>query len=172
MRCEDDGRPGIHSVLDRGHHPACGDLVEVRGGLVEQEQPGSPIDPQQCPGNGDPLAFPCGQFRDRAVQQVVGGGSGADRTSSSRVASPAASSSSAATVPPVNAGRCGTQATVRRHASGSISARSMPPTRTRPESGRTNPSNTASVLDFPEPLGESSRTTSPGRTVKETPSGA
>ena len=45
-------------------------------------------------------------------------------------------------MPANRCGRCGTQATVPRHASGSSSARSTPPTRTVPGVGRTKPSST------------------------------
>ena len=67
-------------------------------------------------------------------------------------------------------GRCGIQATRARQASGSRLARSTPPSWTDPACGATNPSSTASSVDFPHPLGPVSATISPGSTASEMPS--
>ncbi|CAM3995229.1 hypothetical protein KIPE111705_35320 [Kibdelosporangium persicum] len=78
-----------------------------------------------------------------------------------------ANRSSSATVVAAKAGRCGTHATIRRHA-----ARSEAPTTIEPEAGETNPSSAAMAVDFPPPLGCESRTISPGRNDNDSPSGA
>ncbi len=72
-----------------------------------------------------------------------------------------------AIVPAYRCGLCGTQAMRERHSSKSSSARSAPPTDTRPSVGRTNPSSTFSSVDLPAPLGPTSATVSPGSTWKD-----
>ena len=57
-----------------------------------------------------------------------------------------------ATLPWNRYGSCGTQATPARQAPGSIRARSVSPTRIRPESGSMNRSNRLAMVDLPAPL--------------------
>ncbi|RPK47565.1 hypothetical protein EES39_11870 [Streptomyces sp. ADI92-24] len=84
-------------------------------------------------------------------------------------ASGRASRTFSAIVPAKRCGRCGTQAIRSRQRSGERSARSVPPTRTRPSSGAAKPSTTFSRVDLPTPLGPTRATVSPSSTTSEAP---
>ncbi len=75
----------------------------------------------------------------------------------------------AATVSRTSTGRWGTQASCRRHAARSQSARSAPPTVTRPAVGASRPSSTAASVLLPPPLEPTSMTSSPGSICRSTP---
>ena len=67
-----------------------------------------------------------------------------------------------------NVGRCGTHATSASHDAGESERRSTPSTRTRPEVGVTNPSNTDNNVLFPDPLGPTKATREPAGTERST----
>ena len=71
-----------------------------------------------------------------------------------------------ATDPPNSRGCCGTQAIWARQASTETAARSVPPTRTVPDAGSVNRSNSRSKVVFPAPLGPVSMISSPGSMVR------
>ena len=84
-------------------------------------------------------------------------------------ASGAPSRTLSATVPLNRYGRWGTQATWRRHCSTSRAARSVPPTRIVPDVGARKPSSNDRTVLFPDPLGPTRATRSPGASTRFQP---
>ena len=158
----DQRRPAADQPADRGEHVGLGLAVETGGRLVEQEE-GRVA--HEGPGQRDALALAGRQagaaLAERRVGAHRGGGHDVGRARPRRGPPPPrrrrhragrggrCRRSSAAK----RCGRWGTQAIVRRQASGSRSARSTPPSVTVPASGEPRPRSTASRVDFPQPLG-------------------
>ena len=71
-----------------------------------------------------------------------------------------------ATVPRSSVGRCGTQASCRRQASGSHAATSTPSAVTRPSPASARRSSREAIVLFPAPLGPTSATVSPARELE------
>ena len=166
-----------HQPAHGGQHALLGGAVEIGGGLVEEEEGRVP---DKGPGQGHPLALPRRQARPRRLPSTVARPSGSPATTSSSPASLMAGRRRRRwrRVGRVarcrrwsgrrDAVRCGTQATWVLHASGSRSARSMPPTVTEPPEAGTRPRRTPRRVDLPQPLGPAMATTSPGSTESET----
>ena len=105
------------------------------------------------------VSYPSGSSRDEAV------GAGEPRGGVARAPSAAVGSPSrmlSATVPRKSVGCCGTHASCERHAAASQSARSTPPTVTRPAVGSPRRRRSEATVLLPPPLGPTSATVSPG----------
>ncbi len=141
--------------------------VEVGGRLVEDERAarrgGTPARARSAPLAGRQRPAAVADDRLVAVRQR------ARRTRPRRRAPPppararrarpaSPSRMLSATVPRKIVGRCGTHATCRRHAAVSHSARSTPPTVTRPAPGSARRRSSAAIVLFPAPLSPTSAT--------------
>ena len=180
---DEDHRAAAREAADRLDDAALGGAVEVRGGLVEQQQRRVA---QERARQGDrwrsPAERPGAALAEHVSQPVAAARAPSRSSPAAQIAAAHLRVAGAGAPEPHVLGDRGAEQ-VRalghprqpraRQASRSRSARSTPPTRTEPDVGATSPSRTPSSVDLPQPLGPVEREHLARRaTVSETPSSA
>ena len=174
---DEQGRSAGREPLERGADQARGLGVEVRRGLVEDEQGCvAKKRPRECDalrlaGREAPAPSPIRVAAPSGSESTTGSSAAAEIAAHTAAsgASGAPSRTFSSSVAAKIVGRCGTQARRRRQATGSTSRRSIPSQRTAPDSGSSSRSTSAASVVLPSPLAPTSATRSPGSRRSETP---